>query len=245
MERILIKDKLQRIECSFDQISLGDFDYIGEFTAKKARSKDDPLFRSVGAFFRPNYERGILAYALIKRFEIRSVFEIGFGRGYFAFCAAKAMCDMGFDDGQVVSVDPNIDEKHVQNLAQVFPREWFSKLNVMKGTSADAFTQLGDRKFDLVYIDGDHRAEAVKLDWLGVKDRFNKFVIFDDYRQVDDKKDIEVRSVVDAIDSSKELVVTDRRIFMDDRNYTDEQINYGQVIIKNPNFDQSTFLSEW
>ena len=245
MERILIKDKLQRIEYPFDQISLGDFDYIGEFTAKKTRGKDDPLFRSVGAFFRPNYERGILAYALIKRFEIRSVFEIGFGRGYFAFCAAKAMCDMGFDDGQVVSVDPNIDEKHVQNLAQVFPREWFSKLSVMKGTSADAFTQLGDRKFDLVYIDGDHRAEAVKLDWLGVKDRFNKFVIFDDYRQVDDKKDIEVRSVVDAIDSSKELVVTDRRIFMDDRNYTDEQINYGQVIIKNPNFDQSTFLSEW
>src|SRR4030067_1117921 len=132
MERILIKDKLQRIEYPFDQISLGDFDYIGEFTAKKTRGKEDPLFRSVGAFFRPNYERGILAYALIKRFEIRSVFEIGFGRGYFAFCAAKAMCDMGFDDGQVVSVDPNIDEKHVQNLAQVFPREWFCKLNVQK-----------------------------------------------------------------------------------------------------------------
>src|SRR4030067_442268 len=129
MERILIKDKLRQIEIPVEGVSLGDFDFIGEYTAKKARSRDDALYKSVGAFFRPNYERGILIYSLIKRFEIRSVFEIGFGRGYASFCAAKAMCDMGFDDGQVVSVDPNIDEKHVQNLAQVFPREWFSKLN--------------------------------------------------------------------------------------------------------------------
>lgn len=245
MERILIKDKLQQIEIPLDQVSLGDFDYIGEYTAKKTRARDDALYRSVGCFFRPNYERGILIHSLIKRFEIRSFFEIGFGRGFAAFCAAKAMCDMGFDDGSVVSVDPSLDEKHLQNMAQVFPREWFSKLNVMKGTSVDAFKELGDRKFEMVYIDGDHRAQAVNADWNGTKDMFTKFLIFDDYRQADDKKDIEVRSIVDGIDLPKELIITDRRIFMDDRNMPDDQVNYGQVLIRNPSFDQSTFLSEW
>lgn len=244
MERILIKDKLRQIEMPVEGVSLGDFDFIGEYTAKKARSRDDALYKSVGAFFRPNYERGILIYSLIKRFEIRSVFEIGFGRGYSSFCAAKAMCDMGFDDGVVTSVDPNLDEKHIQNLTQVFPREWFSKLSVMKGTSADAFPQMGDAKFDLVIIDGDHRAEAVAQDWAGVKDRFNKFVIFDDYKTVK-VSDIDVRSVVDTIELDKELIIMDRRIFMDDRNYTDDQVTGGQVLIKNPSFDQSAFLTEW
>ena len=144
----------------------------------------------------------------------------------------------------VVTVDPNFDEKHIQNMTQVFPREWFSKLNVLKSTSADAFTQLAGRRFDMIYIDGDHHASAVKSDWEGVKDRFDKFVIFDDYR-LDDKKDLEVRSVVDSIDMEKELIIGDRRIFQDDRNIADDEINYGQVIIKNPTFDQSKYLAVW
>ena len=46
------------------------------------------------------------------------------------------------------------------------------------------------------------------------------------------QKDIEVSSVVDGIeDKSKELIIMDRRIFLDDRGYTDDQIDYGQVLI--------------
>ena len=51
----------------------------------------------VGCFFRPNYERGILMYYLVRKLEIKSVLEIGFGRGYATFCMAKAMCDHGID----------------------------------------------------------------------------------------------------------------------------------------------------
>ena len=43
---------------------------------------------------------------------------------------------------------------------------------------------------------------------------------------------MEVSSLVDSLDyDSKELVIQDRRIFVDDRGWTDDQIDYGQVII--------------
>lgn len=245
MKKIFIKDKLAEIEMPIEDVQLGEFDYIGEYTAKKARSRDDINFKKVGCFFRPNYERGILISSLIKRFEIKSVFEIGFGRGYSSICAAKAMCDMGYEDGVVMTVDPAIDEKFIQGLSQVFPKEWFSKLNLMKGFSENAFEQLGDKTFDLVYIDGDHRADAVLKDWEGVKDRYKKFVLFDDYRLGDDKKDIEVRSVVDRIEGDKELILMDRRIFLDDRGITDDELDYGQVLLKHPDFDVSSYLSDW
>lgn len=244
MKKTFIIDKLNQLEVPLETLSLGEFDYIGEFTAKKSRSKDDTLFKTKGCFFRPNYERGILIYSLIKRFEIKSMLEIGLGRGYASFCAVKAMCDMGYENSSVVSVDPNVDEKHFQSLTQVFPREWFTKLNIFKGSSADAFKQLGDQKFDLIYIDGDHRADAVFQDWNNSKDRFNKFLLFDDY-SYEGKKDIEVKTVVDSIELEKELIILDRRIFNDDRGYTDEQINYGQVLIKHPDFNQDQYLSDW
>ena len=39
---------------------------------------------------------------------------------------------------------------------------------------------LGDRKFDVAYIDGDHTVEGCMSDWLLLKDRISKFIIFDD-----------------------------------------------------------------
>lgn len=243
MKKINIKEKLSQIECPLSTLSLGDFDQIGEFTAKKARSPNDSLYKTAGCYFRPNYERGLLVYSLIKRFEIRSFFEIGFGRGYASFCAAKAMTDMGWDDGKVYSVDPNIDENHLKNISQIFPKEWFQKINLIKGNVNDALTMVAG-PFDMVYIDGDHRYEGVKNDWECMKDRFNKFLLFDDYG-VEEKGDIQVKRLVDEINDEKELIITDRRIFFDDRKILDEDVNYGQVLIKNKNFDVTSFLSEW
>ena len=38
--------------------------------------------------------------------------------------------------------------------------------------------------------------------------------------------------MIDEIeDESKELIIMDRRIFLDDRRKTDEEINYGQVLL--------------
>jgi hypothetical protein len=244
MKRVHIKQKLEELECPLESIVLGDFDKIGEYTAKKVRGPDDPLYRSAGAYFRPNYERGILISSLIKRFEIKTFFEIGFGRGYASLCAAKTMCDMGWDDGIIYSVDPKFDENHLKMLASVLPREWFNKLNLIKGTVNDAIHEISG-PFDLIYIDGDHRYDAVKHDWNCVKNKFNKFILFDDYDHYNVNPDIQVKRLIDELDLEKELIIGDRRIFFDDRRIADDDIQYGQVLIKNPAFNATTFLTDW
>jgi predicted O-methyltransferase YrrM len=230
IKKIFIQDKLQEMGISMSQICLGDFDYIGEFTAKKSRARTSENYHKAGAFFRPNYERGILIYHLIKRYNLESMLEIGYGRGYGTFCAAKAFSELG--KGKITTVDPNLDEQQINALTQVFPEDWFERVSFVKSTS-DQFFANNLEPHDLIYIDGDHTYEAVKKDWENSKDRYNRFVLFDDYDASGKKiQDIEVTGVVNAIDDpSKELIIMDRRIFQDDRNIADEDMKYGQVLI--------------
>jgi len=240
MKTTSIKQKLEEIDFPVCDITLGDFDYIGEFTAKKNRSPGSELYKTAGCFFRPNYERGLLIYHMVKRFEIKSFFEIGFGRGYGAFCAAKAMSDMGWSDARVYSVDPNVDQAHIENLTKIFPKDWFDHLMLMKGTVTEALQHIPE-SIDMVYIDGDHRYDAVKHDWESVKDIYTKFVLFDDYNEAE-TKDIECKKLIDEIPLEKELIISDRRIFFDDRRIPDEEIDYGQVLIKHPDYDISDLV---
>tara|TARA_Y100000310_G_scaffold108488_1_gene106898 strand:- start:301 stop:1008 length:708 start_codon:yes stop_codon:yes gene_type:complete len=231
MKQLFIQDLLKQWDIAIEDINMGDFDAIGEFTAKKTRNPNSDLYKSVGCFFRPNYERGILIYHLVKKFKIESMLEIGFGRGYSTFCAAKAMTDCGIR-GKITTIDPNLDEEFLNNLAKRFPREWFDRINFVQARS-QTFLASSDEKYDFIYIDGDHRFESVKSDWENSKDRFNKFVLFDDYylptKQV---KDIECAKLIDNIEGfKKQLIMMDRRIFFDDRRIPDEEIDYGQVLL--------------
>ena len=246
MKKVFIKEKLAEIDFPIESISLGEFDYIGEYTAKKNRTPDKELFRSVGCFFRPNYERGILLYALVSKFDISSFLEIGFGRGYSAFCVAKAMTDLGID-GKITTVDPNMNEEFLNSLTQVFPKEWFDKINFVKGTSQEMLPKLDD-KFDLIYIDGDHTHDAVKSDWEMTKEKYNKFLLFDDYHlpTKDSGPGIQCAQVIDQIDDdTKELIVMDRRIFFDDRRISDDDIDYGQVLLRNKNLNLDDYILDW
>jgi hypothetical protein len=219
MKTLGIKEKLQDIDFSLESISLGDFDAIGEYTAKKNRSQDSDLYRSVGCFFRPNYERGILIYALITKFKITSFLEVGFGRGYSTFCAAKAMTDLGLN-GKIMTIDPNFNEEFLNNLTNVFPSEWFEKIKFMRGKSEDALEKINE-KFDMVYIDGDHTYDAVS-------------------------PGVQCATLIDEIeDETKELIIMDRRIFVDDRGYTDSQIDYGQVLLRNKDFNVEDYILTW
>ena len=241
-----IKDKLAEMGIDPQSIVMGDFDAIGEFTAKRQRGIEDPNYKKYGAYYRANYERGILIYFLIRCFNIQSVLEIGFGRGYSAFCAAKAFHDGGIN-GKITTVDPALDEKQINPLTQVFPKQWFEKIQFVRGPSQTVVPGL-EGNFDLIYIDGDHSYEATKTDWENCKSKNPKIVLFDDYH-LPTKEDpgIQCAKAIDEIDwnvegfDAPELIRLDRRMFLDERGYTDDQVNYGQVLA----FRKGVNDSEW
>jgi len=234
MRTVDIRKKLEELGCSVADLSLGEYDYIGRFTAERTRDANHHLFKTVGMFYRANYERGILISQLIRKYRISTMLEIGFGRGYSTFCAAKTLCELGLE-GKIVTVDPSLDENHLKMLQQVFPREWFDKIEFRRGKSNEVLPFIND-KFDLVYIDGDHSFEATKYDWEMTKDKWNKCLLFDDYHMPENNDPgIQCRELIDTIEHpSKELILMDRRIFFDDRRVPDDKINYGQVLLTNP-----------
>jgi len=238
MKTINIRQKLDEIECPVSSLVLGDFDIIGEYTSKKFRNKNDPLYKSVGCVFRASYENGILLHALTKRFDVKSVLEIGFGKGYGALCVAKTMVDLD-NDGKIYSVDANFDENHLKGLASVFPQEWFRCINLVKGTINDALLHVKG-PFDMVVINGNQQHDVFKYVWGCVEELFTKFAVFNSYEPGSG-----IRELIEQISLEKELVLGDRRIFVDDRRLSDDQIDYGQVLIKNPSFDTSAYLTEW
>ena len=247
MRHIDIREKLEEIDFPLSSVSLGDFDVIGEYTAKKNRDRNSDLYKTAGCFFRPNYERGILLYALVSKFKISSFLEIGFGRGYSTMCVAKAMTDMGID-GRIVTIDPNFNKDFLNSLGGVFPKEWFDKISFIQGYSSQALKDYQNDRFDLVYIDGDHTYEATKSDWEMTKNLYDKFLLFDDYHlpTKDSGPGIQCAQLIDEIeDQSKELIIMDRRIFFDDRRIEDSDIDYGQVLIKNKDFDTEKYVLEW
>ena len=230
MQRKFIHEKLDDLGFSLDDFVLGDFDLIGEYCAKKQRGRDSDLYKTAGAFFRPNYERGLLISALIQEYDVKSFLEIGFGRGYGTLCAAMAMYENG--GGTITTVDPNLDQNHINMLKQIFPQEWFDMVNFVNKPSQDYLFEHDD-KFDFIYIDGDHRYEAVKRDWELCERRYEQLLLFDDYVEgKNDSSEIQCAEVIDQIeDDSKELIIMDRRIFFDDRRISDDDINYGQVLL--------------
>lgn len=237
MKIVHVKDKFVEYGVSVDDIVLGDFDQIGRFTAERTRNQDDENYKKYGWAYRSNYERGVFLYHLVQRFRLTSMLEIGFGRGYSTFCVAKSFHDFGLS-GKILSIDPNIDEKFTSAIQKIMPQDWFSYINLVRGTSQEVIQQLPQSEtFDIAYIDGDHSIDATRRDWDLVKDRATKFVLFDDYH-MPGKEDagIACRQVIDLIDwegegfYEPELIKMDRRLFQDDRGFTDDQINYGQVL---------------
>ena len=229
MKEIHIKNKLKKIGMPVDSLSLGDFDSIGHFTAYKDRAEGSELYKKVGRFFRPNYERGLLIYSLIKKHNLKSYLEVGFGRGYSALCAAKALEENG--GCKITTIDPAIHPQQWEMIQQVFPKPWVDMITIAQVKSQDYLAMHKD-KYDFIYIDGDHTYDAVKEDWENCKDRYNNFLLFDDYHKTQEKEEIQCSKLIDEIeDDSKELIIMDRRIFFDDRRVPDKQIDYGQVLL--------------
>ena len=64
------------------------------------------------------------------------------------------------------------------------------------------------------------------------EDKYEKLLLFDDYHKQQTDSSIECSQTIDQIeDESKQLIIMDRRIFHDDRELSDDQIDYGQVLL--------------
>jgi hypothetical protein len=158
--------------------------------------KDD-----MGNFWRLNYERGPLLYALIAKLRPTNVIEFGTGNGFSTLCMAWAMSDYDID-GKIFTVDrftPDISfEVSVNHDEDFSPRiellslnelwskaahsDWLKHIEIVSGYSGEVMNKTQFPKIQFAYIDGAHHYEAVKHDFystLGVIDE--KFgILFDD-----------------------------------------------------------------
>jgi len=138
-----------------------------------------------GRFYRSNYQRGILLYALVATYRPKTILEFGTGRGYGALCMARALVDCGID-GQVYSIDfrrfdeeqdwcidrgdgPNVERLSLSGVwSQHCPRLWTERVWPLTGTSATVMAHWKRRGLpppDFAFIDGSHDYSPVKHDF--------------------------------------------------------------------------------
>ena len=152
--------------------------------------------------FMINFERGMLLYALIAKFQPKTVLEIGTAEGYSTLCMAWAMSDFNIN-GKIFTIDPkshhkiierrikiNVNDEPVKmslSTADLWKKfalpEWREKIEVLTGYSGDILRTKKFPKIDFCYIDGSHVYETVKQDFFNilklVSEKFN--ILFDDY----------------------------------------------------------------
>lgn len=235
MKTLMITDQLEDMGVDLNDVNFGKFDALGDITARRTRNPQSEGFKKHGAFYRANYERGILIYYLIRELasgsEEFSMLEIGFGRGYASACALMSMEDHGIE-GRVTTVDPVINQGQLTAISSMVPSV-MSKLHCLQGTSRQAFESgmLEAKSFDFSYVDGDHSEEGVKYDRDHVLPITKKMILFDDYHLDDQEEHIQCRKPIDEITADKRLIIMDRRLFPDERGLKDEEIRYGQVLV--------------
>ena len=163
-------------------------------------SKILPINPEYGENFIINYERGMLLYALITKFQPKTVLEIGTASGYSTICMAWAMNDSNID-GKIFTIDPKSHhevlerkikmEKEVTTLflsrhdlwKKFISTKWIEKIEVLTGYSYDVLDKKDFPKIEFSYIDGSHVYTAVKQDFFRIlkiiPEKFN--ILFDDY----------------------------------------------------------------
>ena len=162
--------------------------------------------RADGSFFRANYERGILLYALVAKHRPTSVLEFGTGRGYGCLCVAWAMRDYGIpgvihtvdmissDEGIRWPVRWNVSEEPRVELlarAEVWGRaahpRWLEHVRELTGYSAAVMRGFSGAPVDLAFIDAGHGHSTVRHDFYAALRVAAESIgiLFDDYSRDD------------------------------------------------------------
>ncbi len=152
----------------------------------------------------PNFERGLLLYALISKYKPKNVLEIGTAEGFSTLCMAWAMTDCEIN-GKIFTIDPkpfdtpteripfwisNQENKPImlstKDLWEKFAKqEWLDKIEVLTGFSGEILKKNSSRlpKMDMGFIDGHHVYDAILHDFhafLKISSK-NFQILFDDY----------------------------------------------------------------
>ena len=171
---------------------------LGDATALRVRQD--------GTFFRANYERGILLYALVAKYRPNTVLEFGTGRGYGSLCMAWAMCDFGIT-GTIHTIDmvspskrfkwpiiwPDSDEANVDYLSrfevwqEVAKPQWMKHVNSMVGLSGVVLQSYSGNPVDFAFIDAGHGYRSVRHDFIMTLHHASDSIgiLFDDYSTED------------------------------------------------------------
>lgn len=204
-----------------------------------------------GRYYRANYERGILLYALVARYRPRTVLEFGTGRGYGCLCMAWSM-EHNDIAGRVYTIDmvahnetmdwaidwgdgagPNVAKLSRKDVwDRIAPRKWLDHIVELKGFSGQVMERYQGPRVDMAFIDAGHGYEAVRHDFLSVldvaSDRLG--VLFDDYAP---KAGFGVQKLIDeevAPHFQTSVVYTDRRWLGGERARLEDP-EYGMIWI--------------
>jgi hypothetical protein len=159
-----------------------------------------------GSFFRSNYERGILLYALVSKYRPTSVLEFGTGRGYGCLCMAWAMRDCGIrgviNTIDMTSSDETIkwpicwnesDGPHVELMTRskvwerAAERDWLEHIREWTGFSGAVMRRFSGAPVEFAFIDAGHVHHVVRHDFyttLAVASE-GIGILFDDYSSED------------------------------------------------------------
>jgi hypothetical protein len=160
-------------------------------------------------FSTPNYQRGVLLYALVAKYKPKTVLEIGTAEGFSTMCMAWAMDDFGID-GKIITVDPkpfDIPVKRLIDFDLTMPKEfvlmstkslwekfakpsWLTKISMMTCYSFELLKK-EIPEINFCYIDGHHRKQAVLCDFnIFIQNAAKHFLcLFDDYFPNSEVKD--------------------------------------------------------
>jgi hypothetical protein len=220
MRTIDVKDKVAELGVVLPPMD--EFWRLGDLTALR---QDEH-----GRFYRANYERGILLYALVAKYKPQSVLEFGTGRGYGCLCMAWTMVDHNIP-GFIYTIDMTPPDEQfewaidwgsgprVERLArnQVWPkaapRTWLERIHVLTGFSGEVMRRWHGPPIELAFIDGGHSYDVVRHDFYSVLEVAAEHfgILFDDYAPI---PGYGVQRLVDeevAPYFEAELIYTDRR----------------------------------
>jgi len=175
----LLGDALRRLGDTFFSFFLGNteenFSFIDKYAVGRiidyyGGNEGHQIDKKTG-----NLGYGFIHYALIRSLKPRRVLCVGSGRGFI-----PAICALACKDnrkGMVDFVDPGYEPPHLKSWAgegvwkRVNPERHFSLLGLSSWiktyvmTSKEFAKKYSKRRYEYVYIDGDHSYKGAKLDY--------------------------------------------------------------------------------